>query len=81
MFTLTPGEGTEYKLVMESGAIATYEFIVDGGVINFDAHGDGGGQSVAFEEGAVFPATAANSRLPLLETMAGSSAIEAPKTW
>jgi hypothetical protein len=50
-FTLTPMEGTEYKLVMQAGAVATYEFIVDGGVINFDAHGEGEGQSLTYEEG------------------------------
>jgi hypothetical protein len=50
-FTLTPMEGTEYKLVMQAGAIATYEFVVDGGVINFDAHGEGEGQSLTYEEG------------------------------
>ncbi|KFL29690.1 membrane protein [Devosia riboflavina] len=50
-FTLTPMEGTEYKLVMQAGAVATYEFVVDGGVINFDAHGEGEGQSLTYEEG------------------------------
>jgi len=50
-FTLTPMEGTEYKLVMQAGAIANYEFEVDGGVINFDAHGEGEGQSLTYEEG------------------------------
>lgn len=44
-------EGTEYKLVMQAGAVANYEFIVDGGVINFDAHGEGEGQSLTYEEG------------------------------
>jgi len=50
-FTLTPMEGTEYKLVMQAGAVATYEFMVDGGVINFDAHGEGEGRSLTYEEG------------------------------
>lgn len=50
-YTLTPMEGTEYKLVMVGGAVATYEFVVDGGVINFDAHGEGEGQSLTYEEG------------------------------
>lgn len=50
-FTLTPMQGTEYKLVMQAGAVATYEFVVDGGVINFDAHGEGEGQSLTYEEG------------------------------
>lgn len=50
-FTLTPMEGTEYKLVMQAGALATYEFVVDGGVINFDAQGEGEGQSLTYEKG------------------------------
>lgn len=50
-FTLTPMQGTEYKMVMQAGAVANYEFVVDGGVINFDAHGEGEGQSLSYEEG------------------------------
>jgi len=50
-FTLTPMQGAEYKLVMQAGAVANYEFVVDGGVINFDAHGEGEGQSLSYEEG------------------------------
>lgn len=48
-FTLTPGQGTEYKLVMAAGAIATYEFVAEGGVINYDQHGEGQGQSFSYE--------------------------------
>lgn len=47
-FTLTPGQGTEYKLVMAAGAVATFEFVVDGGVINYDQHGEGEGQSISY---------------------------------
>ncbi|MBU1334427.1 MAG: hypothetical protein KJ944_21410 [Alphaproteobacteria bacterium] len=50
-FTLTPMQGAEYKLVMQAGTVASYEFVVDGGVINFDAHGEGEGQSLSYEEG------------------------------
>lgn len=50
-FTLTPMQGTEYKLVMVAGAVATYDFVVEGGVINFDPHGEGEGQSLTYEEG------------------------------
>ena len=49
-FTLTPGQGTEYKMVMAAGAIASYEFAVDGGVINYDAHGEGAGQKASYEQ-------------------------------
>jgi hypothetical protein len=48
-FTLTPGQGTEYKLVMNAGAVATFEFFTQGGVINFDQHGEGEGQSISYE--------------------------------
>jgi hypothetical protein len=48
-FTLTPGQGTEYKLVMAAGAVATYEFFAEGGVINYDQHGEGQGQSFSYE--------------------------------
>lgn len=48
-FTLTPGQGTEYKLVMAAGAVATYEFFSEGGVINYDQHGEGEGQSFSYE--------------------------------
>lgn len=47
-FTLTPGQGTEYKLVMAAGAVATFEFVVDGGVINYDQHGEGEGQAISY---------------------------------
>lgn len=50
-FTLSPGQGTEYKMVMASGATASYEFAVEGGVINYDAHGEGAGQKASYEQG------------------------------
>lgn len=51
-FTLTPGEGTEeFEMVMSAGAVANYQWNVDGGVVNHDAHGDGGGQSAKFAQG------------------------------
>lgn len=49
--TLTPGEGAEVKLVMSAGDIADFSWTVDGGVANFDLHGDGGGQNVTYEQG------------------------------
>lgn len=42
--TLAPGEGAEVKLEMRAGARANYRWSASGNV-NFDAHGDGGGQS------------------------------------
>lgn len=55
-FTLTPGQGAEYKLVMEEGAVAPFKWVVEGGAVNFDLHGDGtGGQSVSYEKGRAIP--------------------------
>lgn len=50
-FTLQPGETAEWKMVMEEGAQAQYQMIVEGGRVNFDLHGHGGGQSVTYEKG------------------------------
>lgn len=38
--TLKPGEATEIKLSMKTGATVTYEWLVAGGDVNFDTHGD-----------------------------------------
>ena len=50
-YTLAPGEGVEIKLVMEEGALATFEWSANGAVLNFDTHGDGNGQNVTYERG------------------------------
>ncbi len=50
-FTLAPGDSAEWKLVMEEGQSAEYAMIVEGGRVNFDMHGHGGGQSVTYEKG------------------------------
>ena len=50
-FTLTPGEGTEIKLTMAAGAKAQYLWVVEGGEVNFDTHGDAPGKSVSYEKG------------------------------
>ncbi|WP_352939043.1 hypothetical protein [Mesorhizobium sp. M1136] len=34
---------------------ANFAWIVNGGVVNFDTHGDGGGQSVSYEKGRSVP--------------------------
>ncbi|TIL73204.1 MAG: transmembrane anchor protein [Mesorhizobium sp.] len=49
--TLTPGEGAEIKLIMMKGAQANYSWTANGGVVNFDTHGDGGGENVSYEKG------------------------------
>lgn len=52
---LTPGEGTEYKLTMNEGAVARYSWASEGGPINYDTHGDGSGQSISYEKGRGVP--------------------------
>lgn len=54
-FTLAPGEGAEIKLVMEQGAQARFQWTANGAVVNYDTHGDGGGQSVSYEQGRGVP--------------------------
>jgi hypothetical protein len=49
--TLAPGEGAEIKLVMIKGAQANYAWTANGAVVNFDTHGDGGGQNISYEKG------------------------------
>lgn len=50
-FTLQPGESAEWKMVMEKGAEADFQMIVEGGRVNFDLHGHGGGKSVTYARG------------------------------
>lgn len=51
-FILAPGQGIEYKLVMAENAVAPFKWEAEGGVVNFDLHGDGAaGQSVSYEKG------------------------------
>lgn len=50
-FTLTPGEGTEIKLKMAQGAKVQYSWVVEGGQVNFDTHGDALGKSISYEKG------------------------------
>lgn len=49
--TLAPGEGAEIKLVMIKGAQANYAWTANGAVVNFDIHGDGGGENISYEKG------------------------------
>lgn len=50
-FTLEPGEGLEYKLVMQQDAEVEFLWRADGGRVNFDLHGDGDGQNISYEKG------------------------------
>ena len=49
--TLQPGEGAEIKLVMIKGSKANYAWTANGSKVNFDTHGDGGGESISYEKG------------------------------
>jgi hypothetical protein len=54
-YTLNPGEGIEVKLAMEEGEVARFAWTAHGSVVNFDLHGDGGGQSISYEQGRAVP--------------------------
>jgi len=54
-FTLAPGQGIEIKLVMKEGEKALYAWTVEGGVVNYDTHGDGGGRSISYVKGRGVP--------------------------
>ena len=47
-FSLTPGQGAEYKLVMRHRARAQFSWSTDGAPINVDAHGSAPGQRVSY---------------------------------
>lgn len=59
-FTLTPGEGKEIKLRMKEGDKAEFSWVVEGGTVNFDTHGDGGGRSISYKKGRGVPAEDGN---------------------
>jgi hypothetical protein len=48
---VAPDAAIELKLVMAQGERAEYEWHADGGVLNFNKHGDGGGQSIEYGKG------------------------------
>lgn len=40
---------------MEEGQTARFFWTANGSVVNFDLHGDGGGQSISYEQGRAVP--------------------------
>lgn len=50
-YALAPGQGVEVKLVMKEGVVAEFEWTANGSVLNYDTHGDGGGNSVSYQQG------------------------------
>jgi hypothetical protein len=57
-YRLNPGEGIEVKLAMQAGEVARFEWTAHGGVVNFDLHGEGGGQKISYEQGRAVPGAA-----------------------
>lgn len=49
--TLPPGQGVEIKLIMKQGEKAWFDWTANGGKLNFDVHGDGGGESIVYKKG------------------------------
>ncbi len=51
--TLKPGDGAEVKLTMKSGEQAEFHWTAEGGVVNYDTHGEGlvKDQFVSYEKG------------------------------
>lgn len=54
-YTLKRGEGIEVKLVMEEDAEAEFLWEAEGGVLNYDLHGDGDGRSISYKKGRGVP--------------------------
>jgi len=50
-FTLAPGDSADWKMEMDAGQVAEYRMLVEGGRVNFDLHGHGGGETVTYEKG------------------------------
>ncbi len=48
---LAPGEGKEVKLVMTAGDQADFHWTANGGLLNYDQHGDGGSRKISYEKG------------------------------
>lgn len=50
-FTLKPGEGMEVKMRMKEGEKTVFAWNVEGGIVNYDTHGDSIGRSISYEKG------------------------------
>ncbi len=48
---IAPDEAAEFKLLMKADEHADYAWTTDGGGLNFNAHGHGGGQSITYSKG------------------------------
>lgn len=52
---LKPGEATEIKLTMTKASEVNFAWSVEGGVVNYDMHGDGGGEQISYKKGRAVP--------------------------
>ncbi|WP_138464570.1 transmembrane anchor protein [Poseidonocella sp. HB161398] len=50
-FALEPGASAEWKMMMAQGDQAQYRVTVEGGRVNYDLHGHGGGETANYERG------------------------------
>jgi hypothetical protein len=48
---IAPDAAIELKLVMSEGDRAGFEWVTEGGALNFNLHADGGGQSIEYDKG------------------------------
>ena len=48
---IAPDVAIELKLVMSEGDRAGFEWVTEGGALNFNLHADGGGQSIEYDKG------------------------------
>ena len=56
VFTLAPTEAKEIKLVMAAGDVASFDWISEGGGVNYTQHGDdGGANEVRYQDGRAEP--------------------------
>ncbi|RKZ11846.1 transmembrane anchor protein [bacterium] len=49
--TIAPDEAAELKLIMAAHSRAEFEWTASGGALNYNLHGDGGGQSAEYGKG------------------------------
>lgn len=52
---LVPGQGAEVKLVMSAGDQADFDWTANGGLLNYDQHGDGDGRKISYRKGRAVP--------------------------
>lgn len=65
VFSLAPSESKEIKLEMAAGNTATFDWVSEGGGVNYTQHGDdGGANEVRFEDGRAAPGQSGTMTAP-----------------